>query len=132
MAVVATKRMLAGPNKGPGTWFIVAPNSGLVLVEVATNQRRRLLPLVDSINSIDFTADSRHLITCGNDGTVLVWDAYMARTSSRPLTAADARKLWLDLVGSDGETAFEAICRLVASGKVGVDLIGRELKPDRG
>src|SRR5262249_35732405 len=98
------------------------PGTQLRLVETATGQVRRDLPLVPPVWSAAFTRDGRHLLTGGEDGAPLVWAP--AEHAARPLTA-DA---WADLAAT-GPTAYTAVCSLAAHSGEAVRLLGERLRP---
>jgi WD40 repeat protein len=79
---------------------------------------------------VAFTPDGKHLLTAGQDGTVLVWDmAWIARNAAvRPQQRTDD-ELWDDLASRDAAVAGRAVAEWVRRPAAAVERFRRELPP---
>jgi WD40 repeat protein len=68
--------------------FTPTLDSKLVLVELATGSPRRLLPVANYRQDALFSSDGKHLITCHEDGTAVVWKSYPSPRTSASLSEA--------------------------------------------
>jgi hypothetical protein len=75
---------------------------------------------------MNFSADGRHLVTGGREGTVLIW-AVTAAVGPRP-GEHEIKGLWADL-GDDPAKALRAMQRLSAVPAQAVELVRGRLKP---
>jgi WD40 repeat protein len=111
--------------KRPGVQALYPlPGTQVRLVETATGQVRRELPLLPLVSGVSFSRDGRHLITASADGSALVWDLAMYTAAMTPHT-------WGDLGSPDGRTAFAAVCSLAADPKRALPLLATRVHPAR-
>jgi WD40 repeat protein len=58
----------------------------MVIVDTAARSIvQRLQGHSDDVKSVAVSADGAHIVSCGTDGTVRVWDAPSGKTMSEPL-----------------------------------------------
>jgi WD40 repeat protein len=96
-----------------GTW--------VRLVETATGQVRRELPLVPRVSGAMFTADGTCLITSSIDGSALVWN--LAEYAIRPVPAQALD----DLGAANGHKAFAAMWSLTGDPQRALRLLAPNL-----
>lgn len=86
----------------------------------------------DAVTDALFTPDGKHLLTAGQDGTVLVWDmAWVARAAAvRPERRTDD-ELWDDLASRDAAAAGRAVAEWVRRPAAAVDRFRREIPPTK-
>ena len=117
-----------------GRTLYVSYNTGeIVAFEVATGHPRRTLTGHQGyVPVLTVSADGRRLLSGGRDGIAMVWDTTLAGAAparTKPLTEADAEKLW-DVAGrSDAGAAFTALCELAASPERAIDVLRKHVKP---
>jgi hypothetical protein len=88
------------------------------------------------VEALAFSPDCKWLVSCGADGTVLVWDAWRLTGKAAPvgrdpadLDRDEARDRWELLGDADPHRAAEAMAALIESPAVAVPLIEARLKP---
>jgi hypothetical protein len=85
------------------------------------------------VESVAFSSDGCHLLTTGEDGTVLIWDAtatvrrHLARTVT--LAPSDLLRLWNDLGAEKEATALRAVERLVEAPRQALPWLAERLRP---
>jgi WD40 repeat protein len=124
MAVIGAKHRRM-QKVGRAVFYGYGNATHLLLVETASGQVRKKLPLVSLARSAVFSRDGRHLVTGSIDGSGLVWDT--VDLAAGPV----AQTSWDDLAGEDGRKAFAAVCSLIAHPGEALSLIGRRLRPPR-
>jgi hypothetical protein len=78
--------------------------------------------------SIAFSPDGTRLITCGEDGVVLVWGAKPgAEPPNGVLTEVELSSLWLHLAGPGVEDARRAVARMVSAPSSSVKFLAAQL-----
>jgi RNA polymerase sigma factor (sigma-70 family) len=117
-----------------GRTLYVSYNTGeIVCYEVATGKPRRTLTGHRGyIGGLALSADGRRLLSGSHDGTALVWDVTLAGASAprpKPLTEAEAAKLWEALERDNTKAAFAALTELAASPEQALALMKRHIKP---
>lgn len=79
-----------------------------------------------------FTPDGKHLLTAGQDGTVLVWDmAWIARAAVVRSTHRTDDDLWDDLGSRDAVVGGRAVAEWVRRPPAAVERFRRELPPTK-
>ena len=84
------------------------------------------------VGGLALSADGKRLISGGHDSTALVWDVTLAGVAApraKPLTEADAEKLWEAVGRDDSRAAFVALTDLAGSPDRAVEVLRRHLKP---
>jgi WD40 repeat protein len=93
------------------------------------------------LNAVEFSPDGKYLVSCGSDGTALVWDARLLTGKPkrdpprRPapelgvLEKPGAETHWPGLADVDAGRAARAMAALVESPEVAVPLLKARLKP---
>jgi WD40 repeat protein len=103
------------------------------LWEVATLQEVTTLQgHAGNVNMIEFAADGRTLLSCSNDGTVLVWDVLgLWATSGRPqmhLDQPQLQVLWKELSDADAARAYRSIGALVRAPQQSMPFLRERLR----
>src|SRR5262249_25674091 len=64
------------------------------------------------INSLEFSADSRTLVSASADTTILLWKAPAVEKPTGSLAAEELDRCWIDLGSADAAQAFTIIAKL--------------------
>lgn len=86
-----------------------------------------------AVASVLFMPGGRRLLSGGSDGVILVWDltGRLQKGRLRPaeLKPAEVEAAWKDLVGEDGEKAYQAVWTLAADPRQTLPLLQKHLRP---
>jgi len=86
-----------------------------------------------AITAVAFAPDSRRLITGSSDTTILVWDVGTLKpvpaAAVAELKEGDLETCWAELLGGDGEKAYDAILKLAGSPRWAVPYLAERIKP---
>jgi WD40 repeat protein len=86
-----------------------------------------------AIASLIFTADTKTLISGGNDTAVLIWDLARAKREPPPkvadLRAKEFDRLWADLASSDAKKAGKGLQTLIAGSNASVAHLKDRIQP---
>jgi RNA polymerase sigma factor (sigma-70 family) len=107
-------------------------NRPVSLRDVATGRKLGELvgPFPGGVEAVTFSADGRHLVTGGSDGTALVWDVTAITGRARPQVRIEADqldRLWSELLGGDAVKAYRALHCLAAAPKQALLLVRQRL-----
>jgi WD40 repeat protein len=90
-------------------------------------------PHASGLRHLEFSRDSKQLLTCGNDCTALLWDlatlAHLRPSNPPELTPPDLERLWIDLASDHVDRAFDAILKLTAVPRQALEFLKARLKP---
>jgi hypothetical protein len=120
-----------------GRTLLAAREDGTILCcDVATGTMRcQLVGHRGPVRFVGFLNDSYHVVSLGQDATILQWNMRALGSGTKPRTPAvtkpDLAELWQDLGYRDASVGFRATVALQSSGQLGIDLLKShlELKP---
>jgi WD40 repeat protein len=128
-----------------GRWLVHAGGSyGEVYVRdlhsrFAVSECQTLFGHAGGIEALEFAPDGKYLVTCGQDGTALVWDVQRFTGKPEPavpesleLALEEAEARWHLLGDADPGRAARAMAELADSPDVAVALLRDRLKPVQG
>jgi WD40 repeat protein len=86
------------------------------------------------IGAVEFSPDSRRLLTGSQDTTAIVWDLSGHRRSppARPTGTSEIAQAWEKLAQSDAAVSYAAICTLSEAGDAATDYLRDRLKAIKG
>ncbi len=98
--------------------------------EVASGKlRRQFGGHRNTVGSVDFSPDGRHVASASQDTTALIWQVF---PSAPPPKDRDLGGLWKRLADVDAASAFDALCTLAAAPGKAVGLVNEHLQPAPG
>jgi hypothetical protein len=111
-----------------------AAEGAISLWEVVSGKQIRQLPgHRGNVHSLAFTPDGRALLSAGEDGVAVLWDATGRGQALEPGQSRPSRKeleaAWEDLAGSDAGRADRAFWSLVDAPRQAVPLLRQRLRP---
>lgn len=118
-----------------GLLFLMGDKDGAVRIFDAHTGRllRRLQGHRAAVSRFAFSHDGRKLATVSHDTTALIWDIAdllrSARGAEIDITAAELQSLWTDLAATDAVKGYQAIGRLIRSGKQVIPWLRKQLPP---
>jgi hypothetical protein len=84
------------------------------------------------VNALMFPPDGKHLLSCGQDGSVWLWEvAGLAAKRQHPtgsLTDKELKRLWTDLGDAEAGPAFQAMKKLAITPRQTLPLIEQALQ----
>lgn len=105
----------------------------VLLLEVASGQPRgQFAGHRDTVLSLAFSPDGKHLASGSEDNTILIWDLHeLGKKQGLParLTAERLAELWNDLSAPDAQRAFAAIVTMVQAPDRSVPYLKERLQP---
>ncbi|MBI3411013.1 MAG: WD40 repeat domain-containing protein [Planctomycetes bacterium] len=106
-------------------------NHSVVLFEVSTGlPRRMLLGHRNNVSHLEFTSDSRRLVTISEDSTGLVWDLSLPTARKAGASVEIVKSCWGDLRNTqDGSQVHAALATLAANPAAFLDLCDQHLQP---
>jgi len=110
---------------------VTTPSREILVWDLAHGRERQRFKGLDArVRSLAFAPEGRRLISGLFDSTLLVWDV-SPQAAPRPvkLGAAELRKAWTDLAGSDAARAFRARWALAMSPETALPLLKERLTP---
>jgi WD40 repeat protein len=123
-----------------GRWLAHADRGAVAVRDLnsprAASEYQMLSGHAGSVEAVEFSPDGKYLVSCGKDGTALVWDARLLTGKPTPperdATALDADEVqphWDVLATADPGKAASAMAALVESPDTAVPLLKARLKP---
>src|SRR5579883_3394490 len=109
----------------------ISPQREILLWDLKTDKElHRFKDFGSGVSSLVFSPDSRRLVSCLYDSTLLVWD--VPPLDSEPAGKLGADKVtqaWSDLAGPDAARAFRARWTLVSAPEQAISLLRKHLHP---
>jgi WD40 repeat protein len=123
-----------------GRWLAHADGSAVAVRDLnnprAASEHQSLSGHAGSVEAVTFSPDGKYLVSCGADGTALVWDAKVLTGKPMPperdtaaLDADEVQPHWDVLAAADPGKAASAMAALVESPDTAVPLLKARLKP---
>jgi WD40 repeat protein len=130
-----------------GRWLARAYWSSVLVHDLrnprAAREAQTLSGHGSDVRGIAFSPDGKYLVTCGRDGTALVWDAKQLTGKPKPAEGADAVDIegapltaeekaeayWKELAGTDARAAARAMVSLEELPEAAAAVLKAQLKP---